>query len=84
MGNAVFLELKRRGFKENRNMFYFRKNEKEVDFLLKEGLEVKELIQVTYASERDEIEKREIKALMEVGELLNCKNMLLITWDYDE
>ncbi|MEM3366104.1 MAG: ATP-binding protein [Candidatus Methanomethyliaceae archaeon] len=84
MENAVFLELKRRGFKENRNMFYFRKNDKEVDFLLKEGLEVKELIQVTYASGRDEIEKRELKALIEVGELLNCKNMLLITWDYDE
>ncbi|MEM3039706.1 MAG: ATP-binding protein, partial [Candidatus Methanomethylicaceae archaeon] len=84
MENAVFLELKRRGFKENRNMFYFRKNDKEVDFLLKEGLEVKELIQVTYASGRDEIEKREIKALIEAGELLNCKNMLLITWDYNE
>ena len=32
---------------------------KEVDFLIKEGSKIKQLIQVTYASSKDEIEKRE-------------------------
>ena len=28
--------------------------------------------------------KREIKALIKAGDTLNCKNMLLITWDYED
>jgi predicted AAA+ superfamily ATPase len=56
----------------------------EVDFIVKSGLEIKELIQVTYASSRDEIDVREIKSLVKVGELLKCKNLLIITWDYED
>jgi hypothetical protein len=55
----------------------------EVDFVLKEGLEIKQLIQVTYASSKDEIEKREIRALLKASELLSCKDLLIITWDYE-
>ncbi|MEM5879256.1 MAG: hypothetical protein QXU74_02060, partial [Candidatus Aenigmatarchaeota archaeon] len=55
----------------------------EVDFVLKEGLKIKQLIQVTYASGKDEIEKREIKALIKASEELKCKNLLMITWDYE-
>ena len=84
MENLVAVELKKRGFKENRELFYFKdKVRREVDFVLKEDLKVKQLIQVTYASGRDEIERREIKALLEAGKELNCKNLLCITWDYE-
>ncbi|MEM7826338.1 MAG: hypothetical protein QW451_01770 [Candidatus Aenigmatarchaeota archaeon] len=51
---------------------------------MKEGLKVKQLIQVTYASGRDEVEKREIKALIKASEELKCKNLLVITWDYED
>jgi predicted AAA+ superfamily ATPase len=84
MENLVFLELKIRGLKENRQIFYFKINEKEVDFVIKEGLKVKQLIQVTYASSKDEIEKREIRALLKAARLLNCKDLLCITWDYED
>jgi len=57
---------------------------KEVDFVLKQGLEVKQLLQVTYASERDEIERREIKSLLKTSEELKCKNLLVITWDLED
>ncbi|MEM4772707.1 MAG: hypothetical protein QW648_01710, partial [Nanoarchaeales archaeon] len=40
--------------------------------------------QVTYASNKDEIEKREIKALLKASELLKCKDLLIITWDYED
>jgi len=44
-------------------IFYFKTTDSEVDFLIKEGSEIKQLIQVAYASGKDEIEKREIKDL---------------------
>ncbi|MEM7825949.1 MAG: ATP-binding protein [Candidatus Aenigmatarchaeota archaeon] len=82
MENVVFLELKRR-FK-NCEIYYFSALSGEVDFVLKEGLKIKQLIQVTYASGRDEIEKREIRALIKASEELKCKNLLIITWDYED
>jgi len=39
---------------------------------------------VTYASGRDEVNKREIRALMKAIEELKCKNLLIITWDYED
>jgi hypothetical protein len=38
---------------------------------------------VTYASSKDEVEKREIEALIKASELLKCKNLLIITWDME-
>jgi predicted AAA+ superfamily ATPase len=86
MENAVFLELLRT---INTNplleIFYWKDyQQNEVDFIIKEGLNVKQLIQVSYASSKDEIEKREIKALIKASEQLNCKDLLIITWDYDD
>ncbi|MEM5882298.1 MAG: ATP-binding protein [Candidatus Aenigmatarchaeota archaeon] len=82
MENVVFLELYRN---ENIDVFYWKDyQQNEVDFVIKEGLEIKQLIQVTYASNKDEIEKREIKALLKASELLKCKDLLIITWDYED
>jgi hypothetical protein len=84
MENMVFVELRR---EKNKNplleIYYFKSNDKEVDFVVKEGLRVKQLIQVTYASGRDEIERREIKSLLKASETLKCKNLFVITWDYE-
>jgi predicted AAA+ superfamily ATPase len=86
MENCVFVQLKRKA-SENQllEIFYWKDyQQNEVDFVIKEGLEVKQLIQVTYASSKDEIEKREIKALLKASELLKCKDLLCITWDYED
>ncbi|MEM5861369.1 MAG: ATPase, partial [Candidatus Aenigmatarchaeota archaeon] len=48
------------------------------------GLKVKQLIQVTYASSKDEVEKREIKSLVKASSQLKCKDLLVITWDYED
>jgi len=85
MENIVFLEFIR---KKNKNplidVFYLKMVEGEVDFVIKDGMKVKQLIQVTYASGKEEIEKREIKSLLKASGLLKCKNLLCITWDYEE
>ena len=83
MENLVAIQLTRQGISFGYWKEYGKQEGKEVDFVIKQGMEVKQLIQVTYASNRDEIEKREIKALLKASELLKCKNLLVITWDYE-
>ena len=86
MENTVFLELLR-GVNDNPlRMIYFYKSKEgyEVDFVVKDGANVKELIQVTYACARDEIEKREVRALLKASGELGCKNLTVITWDYED
>jgi predicted AAA+ superfamily ATPase len=86
MENVVFLELLRKTNKRPLMEIYYWKDyqQHEIDFVVKERLEINQLIQVTYASSKDEIEKREIRALLKASELLNCKNLLIITWDYED
>jgi len=50
-------------------------------FVLKCGLKIEQLIQVTYASGEEEIKIREKKALIKATEELKCNDMLVITWD---
>ena len=84
MENLVFLELKKKELNNIFEIFYWKDyQQREVDFVIKEGLKVKQLIQVSYASDRNEINEREIKSLLKASELLNCKNLLCITWDYE-
>jgi predicted AAA+ superfamily ATPase len=77
MENVVFIEEMR---KTNDNplleIFYWKdRQQNEVDFVLKEGLRIKQLIQVTYANGRDEFERRKIKTLLSVKMQLNVKNV---------
>ena len=84
MENFVFLEVLKSGLEANQDIFFFKDyQQREVDFVIKQGSKVKELIQVAYANEKDEIEKREIKSLLKASRLLRCKNLLVITWDYE-
>ena len=48
---------------------------------MKEDLDVDQLIQVTYAT--DKVEERETKSLIKASKELKCKNMIIITWDYE-
>ncbi|MFH7880471.1 MAG: ATP-binding protein [Candidatus Aenigmatarchaeota archaeon] len=83
--NLVAIQLLKKKLEGKVNeIFYFKSNDYEVDFLIKNGLEIKQLIQVTYASSKDEIERREIKALLKASEQLKCKNLLIITLDYED
>lgn len=86
MENAVFLELLRTiNINPLLEIFYWKDyQQNEVDFVIKEGLNIKQLIQVSYASSKEEIEKREIKSLIKASKQLNCRDLLIVTWDYDD
>lgn len=58
--NIVFLELLRR----KKDVYYYKtKNDREIDFVMKEGERVSELIQVCYTLEDAQTKKREVTAL---------------------
>jgi len=83
MENAVFLELVRRNFTPNNNLFYFDFNHKEVDFVLRKGEKIAQLMQVCYNIEDFNTRERELNALITASKELKCSNMLVITWDYE-
>lgn len=82
MENLVFTEFVKRGVKPNRELFYYKtRNDREVDFMVKAGTEVTELIQVCYDLANFDVERRETKALFEASDELNVKKLTILTWD---
>lgn len=77
--NIVFLELFRRG----KEVYYWRDRAgREVDFVVKEGLKVRELVQVCWKVEGEEkTRRREIVALVKAMDELKLKEGLIITGD---
>ena len=82
MENLVFIELAKRGVKPNQALFYYKtRNDREVDFVVKKGTEVMELIQVCYDVKNPSVEDREIKALIEAKNELKAKKLTVLAWD---
>lgn len=83
--NAVFIKLKRMSFAtRSMNLSYWKNAlHEEVDFVVKEGLKVNQLIQVCYDLEKPDTRKRELRALMKASAELKCNNLLVITKDYE-
>jgi len=76
--NLVFIELYRR----NEDIAYAKMiTKEEVDFIVKKGNKVKQLIQVAYNLSTPETKEREIKALIKAGRELKCGNLLIITFN---
>ena len=83
--NLVAIDLLRRYSKKNIELYYWRDHQgREVDFVVKEGLDIKELIQVSYNIEDYDTRRREIKSLIKASDELKCKNLKIITWDYED
>ena len=78
--NQVFVELLRRGYIPSQTLFYYRtRNDKEIDFVIRKGAKVEQLIQVCYDMTSEKTRKRELDALVEAAEELHCGNLLVIT-----
>ena len=80
--NMVFIELLRRGYDLKKSLFYYRtSNDKEVDFVTRDGRKVTSLIQVSYDISKTKTRERELDALVKASEELKCDNLTLITWN---
>jgi len=76
--NLVFLGLKRR----NKEIYYWKsKKGKEVDFLIKKGLNIEEAIQVSYNLNDKKTLNREIESLLIAKDEFKIKHLSIITED---
>ena len=84
--NMVFLELLKRGYDlKKHELFYYRsRNDREVDFVCRKGVTIRQLIQVCYDISSPKTREREIRSLVECAEELNVNKLLIITWDQDK
>ena len=82
MENLVFTELVKKGNQPGRELFYYKtRNDREIDFVLKNGYQVVELIQVCYDTTPPDVEQREVKALAEAGKELDVTKLSVLTWN---
>ncbi|MDY6788413.1 MAG: ATP-binding protein [Candidatus Nanohaloarchaea archaeon] len=77
--NIVFLELYR-----NHEEVYYWKGQKETDFVVKEGEDIVEIVQVCYNMEDEETQNREIEAILEASEKFNCDKLSIITFERED
>lgn len=70
----------RRGYDLEKTMFYYRsRNNKEVDFVLRNGTHIECLVQVCYEMSSPKTEKREVDSLVECAGELKCNNLVIVT-----
>ena len=79
--NIVFLELKRR----HKEIYYCKSIKgREVDFVVKEGLRITEVIQVCRSLAEEGTRRRELQALEDVRSEIKAKHLTVITYDEEE
>lgn len=83
--NVVAIELlRRKAFDPKIEVYYWKSvSQEEIDFVIKEGKNLKQLIQVCYDTSKPDTRKREIRALLNGSKELKCDNLLIITDDYE-
>jgi len=80
--NSVFLELKRRLSQNHEINYWKNKDGIEADFVIREGLKIKEIIQVVYELNDEKTKDREIKGLISCAKEFKIKKGTIITKDY--
>lgn len=79
--NIVFNSIRRK----NEDIYYWRSPQhEEVDFVVKHGAKVKELIQVCFGFKDLETKNREVKSLIKASKELKCNDLTIITEDYEK
>jgi predicted AAA+ superfamily ATPase len=82
--NVVYIELLRRFRPQYTDVFYYRDQQCEVDFLIAKEGKVQQLIQVSYDISSEKTLRREISGLIKAAEMFKCENLLLINFDTEQ
>ena len=78
--NLVAIELLRR---EKEFYYYKTRDGKEVDFAIKKGLAIAQLVQVCYEISDKTTRNREMNSLIKVAKETGCNNLMILTWDFE-
>ncbi len=82
--NVVCVELMRRNKPLFCDVFYYKDQSSQVDFVVAKDGNVRELIQVSYDISAGRTRNREIKGLKNAARKLRCNNLTLITFEEHE
>jgi len=78
--NAVAVALRKREMQGALECFYWQSaQQEEVDFVIKKGTEIAQLIQVCHSLEDPKTKSRETRALLKASAELGCKDLLILT-----
>ncbi len=83
--NLVAVNLKKKlSMDKNLELYYWQDIQKrEVDFVIKKGRKIEQLIQVCWDINDFKTKERELKALLKAAEEFNLKEVLIITEDFE-
>jgi len=81
--NAVFLELKRKTPQQHDIHYWKNKEGHEADFVIREGLAIKEIIQVAYELNSKNTKDREVRGLAACAIEAGLRQGLIITKDFE-
>jgi predicted AAA+ superfamily ATPase len=82
--NAVYLELRRR-LPPQQDIHYWKNQEgAEADFVIREGLRAKEVMQAAYSIDDEKTRNREIAGLTACAKEFGLKNGTIITWGAEQ
>ena len=79
----IYIELLRRCKPKGLDIYYFRDQSSEADFIVCQDTLVKTIIQVSYDISNQKVLKRETRGLLNASQKTGCDNLLLIT-DHDD
>jgi predicted AAA+ superfamily ATPase len=78
--NIVAINLRKHGIEGALECFYWQgAQQEEVDFVVKEGTRVRQLIQVCLNLDDPKTKSREVRALLKASVELKCKDLLILT-----
>lgn len=80
--NTVFLQLYRQRTPVDKIFYYQGKGE--CDFVIQRGVDIHQLIQVTWSLDDDDVRRREINGLLEAAAATGCQNLMIVTADTTE
>ncbi|MDO8634552.1 MAG: ATP-binding protein [archaeon] len=82
--NIVAIELKKGEIGQKHKLFFWKNHQnEEVDFVIQKDKTVHQLIQVCFDVSGQETKKREVRALLKASQELKCKNLLVLTHDFE-
>jgi predicted AAA+ superfamily ATPase len=83
--NCVAAHLKRKDIERELELYYWRNQQgEEVDFVIKKGTQIVELIQACYSLETERTRDREVRALLKAGKELGCNKLTILTLREDK
>jgi predicted AAA+ superfamily ATPase len=82
--NIVAINLKIDELNDKYKIYYWKNlQQEEVDFIIKHGIEIIQLVQVCYDITSIKTKEREERALIKASQELKCDNLLIITENYE-